>query len=109
MTHDELKAIEDRLSKTTPGPWHSSADAKPYDGRSPFSEVGASIKNCPCDEEADFEPRGALTVIVGGAQDEQGGAVGVLRNEDADFIAHARTDIAALIEEVRRLKGEMVE
>lgn len=111
MTDEELRAIEDRLAKATPGPWYSSNDAVPWrkDQRLPFDDKGAWVKTCPCDENADEGPRDAKDIVVGGAQDEQGGAVGVLSNEDAAFIAHARTDIAALLEEVRNLRYEIIE
>jgi hypothetical protein len=107
VTDEELKAIEDRATKATPGPWYSSSDATPYNPRGGiWSEQGATIKNVPCDEsaDADFEPRYALTIVIGGCQDEQGGAVGIPNNQDADFIAHARTDIALLLEEIKRLR-----
>lgn len=105
MTDEELKVIEERLNKATPGPWYSSASAVPWKKgqRSPFEDQGASVRTAPCDENAD-DNRAALDVIIGGSQDEQGGAVGVLTNEDADFIAHARTDIEALLSEIKRLK-----
>ncbi len=69
------------LTKLTPAPWESTNDAVPYSPKqkNSFSDCGASIYGL-----------NGCEVVIGGAQDEQGGAVGVLNNEDAAFIALAR-------------------
>jgi len=61
--------------EATPGNWVSDEGAREYCG--PFSEEGASIYLS--DDETTY-------IVIGGQQDEQGGAVGILRNEDAAFI-----------------------
>jgi hypothetical protein len=45
------------------------------------------------------------TSIAGNYDYEDGGIAS--KPEDADFIAHARTDIPALVAEVRKLQGEL--
>ncbi len=69
------------LTKLTPAPWVSDGGAIPYakSQRSSFADRGATI----------FGPKD-VEVVIGGLQDEQGGAVGVLSNDDAAFIALAR-------------------
>ena len=93
MTDKELEEIEARERAATKGPWVSDNGAC-QQGRYGEPE-GASIYS------------GEITIVKGGAQDEQGGEVGVVTNEDADFIAHARTDVPRLTAEVRRLRAEL--
>lgn len=83
MTEDELKAIEARAEAATPGPWETGEEVS-YPGR--------------C---AGIWPQGDTWNIV--TTD-----CGVYGPElvDAVFIAHARTDVPALIAEVRRLRAE---
>lgn len=58
-----------RWDGTPSGPWVSSNDAVPWTPRqrSAFDDLGASIST-----------RDGSEIIVGGLQDEQGGAVGAL-------------------------------
>ena len=93
----DLEAIEARLKAATEGPWEAD-EANPWTPhqRSSFADYGASI----------YGLAGEMTIVVGGSQDEQGGSVGVLTNEDARFIAHSWSDIRALLAEVRRLWAE---
>jgi hypothetical protein len=70
----DLDGIEARANAATPAPWGAE-----HDGRAEFvyfSDCGESI------------------YLAGGIED----------SEDADFIAHARTDVPALVAEVRRLR-----
>jgi len=65
----------------TPGPWEAD-QAQPWtSGMGPFDDWGASVTV------------NGTVVIQGGAQDEQGGAVGVLLNEDAEYIAAANPQV----------------
>lgn len=77
------------MSEYTPGPWISTNDAVPYTPKqkSLFDDIGASIKTI-----------NGNIIVEGGAQGEQGGAVGVLRNEDAYLIAAAPALLEALKE-----------
>ena len=83
MTEEQLRQIEERANKATEAPWiahprsiHNSDDGEERSG------LGFDIDGPP-------EPqlRGQFS-----------------RGKDAVFIAHARTDIPALIAEVRRLR-----
>ena len=66
----------------TPTPWKLGdlpiVEYNPRSHNSLFHERGGSIM---AGDDAD--------IVVGGCQDEQGGAVGVLRNADAEFIVRA--------------------
>lgn len=68
------------LAATT-GPWEAD-QAQPWvSDMGPFDDSGASVTT-----------QGTV-IIQGGAQDEQGGAVGVLLNEDAEYIAAANPQV----------------
>lgn len=74
MTDSELKQIEARANAATDGPW----EVRPH-----FDEYGRELR---------------MTRWVTGVEVEN------LEIEDAEFVAHARTDVPALCEEVRRLR-----
>ena len=109
MTPTSLDDLLRLARAATPGPWRQSSQAVEWVAkqRSPFVDQGASIEqddDCfhyadgssshlgPL-EESDGEQHSVPTIVVGGAQDEQGGAVGVLRNDDAAFIAAASPSV----------------
>lgn len=89
MTDDELKKIDDRANAATPGPWsHGRWDDGSLDG---------------CIDS----PEGTVLTTDGGLYWRQG--LGCYDPEDRprpdqEFVVHARTDIPALIVEVRRLQ-----
>lgn len=67
------------LSKLTPAPWIATEAIEWHPKqRGSFTDRGAFIMH------------GDRVVVEGGLQDEQGGAVGVLKQVDAEFIALAR-------------------
>ena len=91
----DLDAIEARCAAATPGPWR---------------QCGADRKGCACgmvwSEPADF--------VV--AQGEKGERAGGFCGFDVDdetistnmrFVAHARSDVPALLAEVRRLTARL--
>lgn len=90
ISKKRLQDIKKRADAATDGPWEIEGKAVPWNAKqeSPFVDQGAGI----------------CGVIVGGSQDEQGGAVGILKNEDAAFIANARQDIPDLLEEIAFLR-----
>lgn len=98
MTDKDLEAIEYRLDLITPFPWRVD-EAATYDPQ----EVGI------CSEQGD--PRLAFTswdrfVVCYGDEDKPTpGHQVALAN--ATFIAHAPEDMAALLDEVYRLKREL--
>jgi hypothetical protein len=100
-----LDAIRRRCEAATGEPWKTTLDAVPWEiDAGLFAEQGAYIYTEK--EEGQPWPNSGVTVVVGG-QGEMGDAVGVLRNEDADFIAHAREDIPALLAETERLNKRL--
>lgn len=82
----DVKAIRERVDKATPGPWVSTGDAAPWSDKRREFAFGASIL------------RDGVPIVEGGQQYESDEAVGVLGNDDADFIAHAREDIPVLLD-----------
>lgn len=86
------------VERHTPLPWHVETDAVEYkpSQRSPYDDYGASIK------------AGETDVVIGGCQDEQGGAVGILRNADAAFIVtavNAHDDLVAALKLIAAQAG----
>ena len=87
MTEEQLRQIEERAAKATAEPWiHKESDIKLHYVQSP-SMWG---------HETDH--RGGIVL----SNTYQESHIGLLP-PDAEFIAHAREDIPALIAEVRRL------
>jgi hypothetical protein len=88
MSDDELNAIEARANAATPGPWTQgeiAAGDLPYAG-------------------------GCFAVEVFGATADPYAVLAECQHEaDAAFIAAARTDIPALVAEVRRLRAVLGE
>jgi hypothetical protein len=78
MTDDELQAIEARADAATPGPWH--------------------LATACCDDDENFSNVEAGHTDI--ASD--------VPNADAVFIVAARTDVPALVKEVRRLRQDGV-
>ena len=83
MTTLDLEPIKERLAAATPGPWKAKEDS--WDG---YSVV------------IDDNGPGVSIIAEQIGQGEDGGW------GDAEFIAHAPEDIAALISEVERLRAE---
>lgn len=94
MTDIDLDAIEARANAATDGPWvvkHEPAWEADNVQHPDVITVGAQMW------EADDEPMTVCLVST----DHEDDPVDVLL--DAEFIAHARTDVPALVAEVRRL------
>lgn len=97
MTDLDLDAIEARANAATDGPWvvkHEPAWEADNVQHPDVITVGAQMW------EADDEPMTVCLVST----DHEDDPVDVLL--DAEFIAHARTDVPALVAEVRRLREE---
>lgn len=89
-TQMDLDALQLLAEQATPGLWQASQANAWHPGMGPFDDYGASIT------AHDVE------VVVGGAQDEQGGAVGVLSNQDAAYIVAAQPQtMLALLRDLR--------
>ena len=90
MSPEELAEIEARLKAATPGPWR-------YNKSKCYRPGTNGAQAVVTDQEAVFASADGPTIaLTGNVDDPQSMA-------DADFIAHAPTDIAALLAEVRRL------
>lgn len=106
MTDEELKQIEERAAKATPGPWvpdfrditlreATPAEAERMvlaDAKSDFC-LGAEIALRAADGGAAWLPCPTRSTFL---------------NRDALFIAAARSDVPALVSEVRKLKALLV-
>ena len=81
MSEKELAEIEARAEAATSGPWYSEDQGKVSQKGTPYHFVGVvAIVTDPATPSA---------------------------KRDQNFIAHARQDVPALCEEVRRLNGEL--
>ena len=93
MTNAELDAIEARCAKATPGPWRRLPSTTR--GRFTFGANEIIFKS--------GQP-GHRKVVGWSGFDQADGTKGQ-KTKNAIFIAHAPTDIAALLAEVRRLRA----
>lgn len=94
MADLDLDSIEARANAATEGPWLA------HDERSDLREENPDVN--PMWVVAHMEPNGVIWVrdiadIGGGEQDET----------DAEFIAHARTDVPALVAALREARAEV--
>lgn len=99
MTEEELTAIEERANAATPGPWRWSnwlttfghiEEGDPSQWRTLETFEGGETPRVHLREH---DPKSILTV-----EDP------VEHDGNRRFIAHARTDVPALVAEVRRLR-----
>lgn len=84
----DLDAIKARVEAATPGPWKADGGevSQHWSRPEPWQEVVSTEVSC-------------MSYCYGGT------ARGVERDADAEFIAHARTDVPALVAEVERLRA----
>ena len=99
MTNDELEAVRARAAKATPGPWEADHGCAKGYGPDAWATVVAP------DGKVLFDTINGGHVLLTDPDYE-----GEWRDETGDlnatFIAHARTDIPALLDEVERLRGD---
>ncbi len=93
MTEQELAAIEARANEATAGPWVKN-------GSVPEQVIYAPTKRYP--NRTSFMP----IVYVTQTDYASGEYYADMLDGDAEFIAHARTDVPALVAEVRRLRED---
>lgn len=94
----DLDAIEARAAAAQKGPWFVGFE----DGSG--AECGKEGATITAYAEG-FEMVGRLPIIMGA--DFDGCSCGVLVQRDATFIAAARSDVPALVAEVRRLRAQL--
>ena len=102
MTPDHLAEVKARAEAATPGPW--TADLSEGD-------CGVYLEDCPrgledCDDACPQCDRWEILKggLVDGPDYVECGEYSYFSDNDAEFIAHARTDIPDLIAEVERLR-----
>ncbi|MFB9993413.1 hypothetical protein ACFFLM_15710 [Deinococcus oregonensis] len=114
MTDEQLRAIAERVNRTTPGPWFPIVtDDEMYQGtvyvgvqpRGKKAEVGLYVD----------DGRGQKLMVENQIDDTQVVAITCLQfprlvyqdacDDNALFIAHAREDVPALLAEVLRLRA----
>jgi len=103
MTQAELDAIRARCEAATPGPWTFEASEGDcgFSGTCPRSLIYCDDK-CPACEHWEVY-KGAWP---NGPEMVECGDYTFFTDADAAFIAHARTDIPALLAEVERMTAE---
>jgi len=106
-TAEQRAALRELRQGATGGVWTSDGTAIPWTSKqsNPFVDMGASIST----DAPHRKHPGESFVVVGGAQDEQGGAVGVLLNADADLIAAAVNAIPFLLADADALAAALAE
>lgn len=106
MKRVDLEAIKAREKAASPGPWNVVGECLPLGKGWQDGGEGSSIESPIIEYENPTPPHCYEVIIQGGADDEQGGAVGILKQENSEFIAHSRQDIPALIAEVEAMRVE---
>jgi hypothetical protein len=100
MTENELEEIEARAARATPGPW--TYEAEDYNGDNWL--VGSILAGNSCLDGKDYCVH-ITTDHVRASRLYRGSDA----STDADFIAHARSDIPHLVREVRRLQAKLAD
>lgn len=102
MPEPDLQAIRARADAATPGPWYAddggvyaAAEAPPYRDV-PLSDWTVTHQAAWRDWEED-----AVLLFEGGAHDAE--------SRDAEFVAHARHDVDALVGRVEELAAALTE
>lgn len=120
MTTEELIRIKVRAEKATPGPWRvgepgfrCTLDHGQGSGGHGKSHCRYTFQGWNDDEywhkyihrDVGFTPASEAhdAQLVAGTWDYEEG--GIRRADDSEFIAHARTDVPALVAEVERLRA----
>ena len=85
MTDEQLQEIEDRANNATAGPWFYYSQRGTVESHHDYQDTGKEIPICRL-----AQPMGDRSYP----------------NPDGHFVAMARTDIPALIAEVRKLRSE---
>lgn len=92
MTNDELKAIKSRADAATAGPWEAEVRQDRSDDEPRVYGINTAYDDPDCDPK--YPRRIRLVETDSGYYPP--------KREDAEFMAHARTDVPALVAEVER-------
>ena len=98
MTEQDLTVIEYRLGTATPGPWR-------VDEENTYDPQEVAISADEGDPRLGLNKWDSLVICYGSDDAPIEGHSVALAN--ASLIAHARTDLEGLVNEVRRLKREL--
>jgi hypothetical protein len=102
----DIKAIKERCDRATPGPWNvdqkAQGDCTNLDIDCGKTVCDESCKEC---EWYEFFTGASIDKILTLRLDEWDG----INDADADFIAHAREDIPALIAEIESLQAQLAD
>ncbi|MFE3452780.1 hypothetical protein ACFXJ8_28030 [Nonomuraea sp. NPDC059194] len=101
MTEEELRTIEERANAATPGPWHLCL----LDDAWATNLVAISTTphvDSPRWPAWDGQKMVAATLVQ--FPERYIDIKDARWDENADFIAHARSDVPRLVEEIRRLR-----
>ena len=99
MTNDELDAIFKRATHATPGPWLADDGVEDWIGQSK-RHVGVYVRFYQRNETLNH-----VAFVDARRVGHPNGSVRPVR--DAEFIAHAREDVPALVAEVHRLQAKL--
>lgn len=94
MTPEQLAQIEARANAATPGPWR----AMPTEDIDTDADIGESGATIVCEAGGLNTSGRHVWTVAGSTRTSRFGSAG-----DVNFIAHARTDIPALVARVREL------
>ena len=118
MTDKELQEIEDRCNKATEGPWYGNflrGQVYKWAGTTicSYCETGKPLIKVITIDGANYHLHKSLddfreivsdtSVLIACNYDEDESGVASTK-EDAEFMAHARQDIPALLAEIKRLQ-----
>ncbi len=107
MNLEDLKKIEDRLTRTTTAPWYWE------EGYGTFRLYTPKNGHCTVMDFTRFGTRSAQPRFSDRAGQPLGGIMinakdlDLDTHPDAQFIAHAREDVPALIAEIKRLRAQV--
>ncbi|MDT0567884.1 hypothetical protein RM704_10450 [Streptomyces sp. DSM 3412] len=105
LTDERFTVLESRADAATPGPWGIYESGSMMDIAADLEETGCGYRARREIARFEEEPLDNDPAHKEWTAEEDWAQV----RADAVFIAHARTDVPALISEVRRLRNELVD
>jgi hypothetical protein len=112
MTAEELDAIEARAAAATPGPWHYNSYSAVYGSHADYDRLEKEWEAAgepPADKGTEWWDRFYdADPDVAHVPAHHGDTAVRRRKKDAEFIAHARSDVPRLVAEIRRLRKELL-